>query len=135
MFASVIICLTSLAVLVWWLRREKASLAIPIAYLFALLFIHVPGAIAHMVGGDYLADTAATEIGIRYTAIGAVAFVVGVVYEMHGREVAYGAAAAMMLVLLTVGIALTGSAWSSTGSGRGRPPIPESRTADVLPSA
>jgi hypothetical protein len=65
--------------LVWWLRREKASLGIPIAYLFALLFIHVPGAIAHMVGGDYLSDTAATEIGIRYTAIGTVSFVFGVI--------------------------------------------------------
>ena len=79
MLTSVIICLASLVVLVWWLRREKASLAIPIAYLFALLFIHVPGAIAHIVGGDYLPDTAATEIGIRYTAIGAVAFVAGVI--------------------------------------------------------
>lgn len=79
MLASVIICLASLAVLVWWLRREKASLGIPIAYLFALLFIHVPGAVAHMVGGAYLTDTAATEVGIRYTAIGAVAFVMGVI--------------------------------------------------------
>lgn len=79
MFVSVIICLASLVVLVWWLRREKASLGIPIAYLFALLFIHVPGAIAHIVGGDYLTDTAATEIGILYTAIGAVSFVIGVI--------------------------------------------------------
>lgn len=79
MLASVIICLASLAVLVWWLRREKLSLGIPIAYLFALLFIHVPGAVAHMVGGDYLTDKAATEVGIRYTAIGAVAFVMGLI--------------------------------------------------------
>jgi hypothetical protein len=79
MFSSVIICLATLAVLVWWLRRDKVSLGIPVAYLFSLLFIHVPGAIAHLVGGEYLYNTQATEIGIRYTAIGAVAFVVGVI--------------------------------------------------------
>lgn len=79
MFSSVIICLATFAGLVWWLRRDKVSLGIPIAYLFSLLFIHVPGAIAHLVGGEYLYDTKATEIGIRYTAIGTVAFTVGVI--------------------------------------------------------
>jgi hypothetical protein len=79
MIASVIVCCGSLAVVVWWLRRKQASLGIPIAYLSALLFIHVPGAIAHIVGGEYLLDTEATEIGIRYTAIGAAAFMVGVI--------------------------------------------------------
>lgn len=73
--------------------------------------------------------------GFQTLVAGIAAFVVGVLYEVHGRDVAYAAAAVMMLVLLTVGIALAGSAWSSTGSGRGRPPVPESRTADVLPSA
>jgi hypothetical protein len=79
MISSVIICLATFAVLVWWLRRNKVSLGIPVAYLFSLLFLHVPGAIAHMVGGEYLYDTKATEIGIRYTAIGTVAFTVGVI--------------------------------------------------------
>jgi hypothetical protein len=79
MFSSVIICFGAFAVLVWWLRRDKVSLGIPIAYLFSLLFIHVPGAIAHLVGGEYLYDTKATEIGIRYTAIGTVAFTAGVI--------------------------------------------------------
>jgi hypothetical protein len=79
MFTSVIICVGTFAVLVWWLRRDKVSLGIPIAYLFSLLFIHVPGAIAHLLGGEYLADTEATEIGIRYTAIGTVAFAIGVI--------------------------------------------------------
>jgi hypothetical protein len=79
MLSSVIICLASFAVLVWWLRRDKVSLGIPIAYLFSLLFIHVPGAIAHLVGREYLYNTPATEIGIRYTAIGTVAFTVGVI--------------------------------------------------------
>ena len=79
MFSSLIICLATFTVLVWWLRRDKVSLGIPVAYLFSLLFIHVPGAIAHLVGGEYLYDTKATEIGIRYTAIGTVAFAVGVI--------------------------------------------------------
>lgn len=78
MLTSIIVCLASLAILIWWLRRKGESLGIPIAYLFALLFIHVPGAIAHLVGGDYLPEPEATEIGIRYTSIGAIAFVVGV---------------------------------------------------------
>jgi hypothetical protein len=79
MLLSIIGCLASFAVLVWWLRRKRESVGIPIAYLFALLFIHVPGAYAHLVGGDYLLDTDATEIGIRYTAFAAIAFVVGVI--------------------------------------------------------
>jgi len=69
--------------------------------------------------------------GFQTLVAGIAAFVVGVLYEVHGRGVAYASAAVMMLVLLTVGIALAGSAWSSTGSGRGRPPVPESRTVKV----
>jgi hypothetical protein len=43
-----------------------------------LLLIHVPGAFAHLIGGDILLDSNFTEIGIRFTAIGAICFVAGV---------------------------------------------------------
>ncbi len=54
------------------------SLGLPIAYLFSLLLIHVPGAFAHVVAGDFLLNADLIELAMRYTAIGAVCFVAGV---------------------------------------------------------
>jgi hypothetical protein len=79
MILSVVVCVSSFIILVMLLKREKNSLGIPIAYLFTLLFIHVPGAIAHILGGEGLSDSTFTEIGILQTAIGAACFVVGVI--------------------------------------------------------
>ena len=79
MLISIIICLVSFAILVWWLRRIKISIGLPIAYLFSLLFIHVPGAVANMSGVGDFGGIKATEIGIRYTALGVIAFVIGVI--------------------------------------------------------
>lgn len=78
MFLSIVICLISFAALVAMLRRDRLSLGIPIAYVFALLLIHIPGAFAHLAGGDFLTDSRYTELGIRFTAIGTFFFVVGV---------------------------------------------------------
>jgi hypothetical protein len=75
---SIVVCVAAFGWLVWLLRREQVSLGLPIAYLFALLLIHVPGAIAHLVGGGVLWDSDLTELGIRFTAVGSVAFVAGV---------------------------------------------------------
>lgn len=81
---SIVVCLTAFWVLTWLVRRNGHSLGLPIAYLFALLLIHVPGAIAHAFNnvsstqGTALSDPFYTELGIRFTAIGAVCFVVGV---------------------------------------------------------
>lgn len=80
MLVSILTCLISLLVAIVWLRENGTSLGIPIAYLFTLLFIHVPGATAHLVGEEYLSDTAATEIGIKYTAIATVSFLLGVIF-------------------------------------------------------
>jgi hypothetical protein len=74
----IFICLAALLALLWLLRRDKLSLGLPIAYLFSLLLIHVPGALAHVVGGDFLLNSDLTEIAMRFTAVGAVCFVVGV---------------------------------------------------------
>jgi hypothetical protein len=76
--ASILVCVAAFWVLVWVLRRERVSLGMPIAYLFGLLLIHVPGAFAHLVGGDVLRNSDLTELGIRFTAVGTVCFVAGV---------------------------------------------------------
>lgn len=75
---SIFICFAAFVGLVWILRREGVSLGLPIAYLFSLLLIHVPGAIAHLVGGNVLLASELTELGIGFAAIGASCFVAGV---------------------------------------------------------
>jgi hypothetical protein len=77
MIYSVSICIFSFFLLTWILRRGRLSVGLPIAYLFILLFMHVPGAIAHVLAEQYLAATEATAIGIWYTSIGAASFVFG----------------------------------------------------------
>lgn len=74
---SILVCLGSFVVLVWLLRRDGMSFGLPIAYLFSLLLIHVPGAYAHLIGGDSLFDSDLVGVGLRLTAIGAVCFVAG----------------------------------------------------------
>lgn len=79
MLLSVVICIVGLLWLVALLRRTQLSFGLPIAYLFTLLLIHVPGAIAHLMDADaVLQMPQLTEAGIRFTAIGTVCFVVGV---------------------------------------------------------
>jgi hypothetical protein len=70
---SIAICVASLFWLLFVLRRDSVSLGLPIAYLFSLLLIHVPGAYVNFED-DFSAFTA---IGIRLTAIASVSFVVG----------------------------------------------------------
>lgn len=82
MILSVCICLACFVLLVMLLRRNGYSLGLPIAYLFALLFIHVPGAIAHIVGSSKLTPDEFTETGIWFTAIGSISFLAGV-WVMH----------------------------------------------------
>ena len=75
---SIFICLGVFCWLVWMLRHSTVSVGLPIAYLFGLLLIHVPGAFAHLLGGDILGDSDFTGLGISFTAIGASCFVAGV---------------------------------------------------------
>ena len=74
------ICCAALIWLCWILRKDRVSLGLPIAYLISLLLIHVPGAFAHAVsdGNLYNRGSRVIEIGIYFTAIGSVCFVVGV---------------------------------------------------------
>jgi hypothetical protein len=77
MTIPVAICLISLVALMDLLRRDRMSLGLPLAYLGSLLLIHVPGAFIHAVDPGFLYGSRWTQIGIDYSAVGAVAFVGG----------------------------------------------------------
>jgi hypothetical protein len=80
MVISIFICLLAFVVLVQLVRTDSwsASLGLPAAYLFGLLLIHVPGAIAHSVSSSSLSDSEWTATGIHLTAIGSLCFIAGV---------------------------------------------------------
>jgi hypothetical protein len=74
----IFICLAAFLWLLGLLRRDRVSLGLPIAYLYSLLLIHVPGAFAHIAGRDFLLHSDLIEIGMRFTALGSMCFVAGV---------------------------------------------------------
>jgi hypothetical protein len=74
----IFICVAAFFWLLWLVRREGVSLGLPVAYLYSLLLIHVPGAFAHVAGRDFLLNSDLVEIAMRFTAIGSVCFVLGV---------------------------------------------------------
>ena len=74
----IFICLSAFLWMLWLLRRGRVSLGLPIAYLYSLLLIHVPGAFAHIAGRDFLFHSDLIEIGMRFTALGSMCFVAGV---------------------------------------------------------
>jgi hypothetical protein len=78
MILLILICLAAFSWLLWILRRHKLSLGLPIAYLFSLLLIHVPGAFAHIAGRDFLLNSDLVELAMRFTAVGSICFVAGV---------------------------------------------------------
>ena len=53
-------------------------MGLPVAYLYSLFLIHVPGAFAHVAGGDFLLNSDLTETAMGFTALGSMSFVVGV---------------------------------------------------------
>src|ERR1700675_49526 len=74
----IFVCLAAFLWLLQLLRRDRVSLGLPIAYLYSLLMIHVPGAFAHIVGRDFLFNSDLVEIGMGFTALGSLCFVAGV---------------------------------------------------------
>jgi hypothetical protein len=78
MASTILICFVAFLWLLWLLRKDGASLGLPIAYLYSLLLIHVPGAFAHIAGRDFLLQSELTELGMRFVAIGSICFVLGV---------------------------------------------------------
>jgi hypothetical protein len=74
----IFVCLAAFLGLLFILRRDGVSLGLPIAYLYLLLLIHVPGAFAHIVGRDFLLNSDLVELAMRFTAFGSICFVAGV---------------------------------------------------------
>src|SRR5580704_14177687 len=74
----IFVCLAAFIALLFILRRDRVSLGLPIAYLYLLLLIHVPGAFAHIAGRDFLLNSDLIEIAMRFTAFGSICFVAGV---------------------------------------------------------
>lgn len=75
---SAVLCVISL-ILVLFACRRGASVGLPIAYIAALLLIHLPGGIAHMwIGNALTATYQMTAIGFRVAAFAAIAFSGGV---------------------------------------------------------
>ena len=56
---------------------DRVSLGLPIAYLYSLLLIHVPGAFAHVAGADFLPNSDLVNVAMRYTALSTIFFVLG----------------------------------------------------------
>src|SRR5580693_3747392 len=75
---SIFVCLAAFLGLLFILRRDRVSLGLPIAYLYLLLLIHVPGAFAHIAGRDFLLNSDLVELAMRFTAVGSICFVAGV---------------------------------------------------------
>jgi hypothetical protein len=79
MVTSIAICIAAFFWLLFVLRHESMSLGMPVAYLFSLLLLHLPGAYVYTVCDfDFLDSTDFVEIGIRFTAFASVSFVAGV---------------------------------------------------------
>jgi hypothetical protein len=73
-------CILALAIVLTMAMRDRSTFGLPLAYTIALLFIHVPGALAYaasdgaysgMAAGDYPA------IGITLTLVGVCSFIAG----------------------------------------------------------
>src|SRR5262249_53073779 len=94
MTLSIIVCLSATLWLLWVLRRDRCSLGLPLAYLFALLFIHAPCAIAHVVGSDVLQHSDLTENSMVFTSIGTLCYVGGVYFMVRRSPIRVPAYAA-----------------------------------------
>jgi hypothetical protein len=78
MILSIVVCIAALFFLLWQLQRGGRTLGMPFAYLATLLLTQVPGAVAAVLGRDVIEGYDYIEIGIRYGAIAACCFVLGV---------------------------------------------------------
>jgi len=78
MILLIFVCLAAFLWLLHLLRADRVSLGLPIAYLYLLLLIHLPGAFAHVVGYDFLVNSDLIEIAMRFAALGSICFVAGV---------------------------------------------------------
>lgn len=75
---SIAICVAALLGVTLMMRRDRISMGLPIAYLFSLNLIHVPGAYAHAMRPELFSTTSYVAIGIWQTAVASVVFALGV---------------------------------------------------------
>jgi hypothetical protein len=90
MIPLICICICSFGWLIWLIRRNKLSLGLPIAYLYLLLMIHVPGAFAHIFGQGFLLNTGLTELAMNFVAAASVCFVAGVWWSRRSIQSSSG---------------------------------------------
>jgi hypothetical protein len=83
---SLLVCTAALLALLYLLRRDGVSLGLPLAYMGALLLIHMPGAFANLFSAQPTNSALLVREGIRLTAMGAVSFVVGVWIAHYRRS-------------------------------------------------
>jgi hypothetical protein len=74
----ILVCIGAFVWLVWLVRRDCISLGLPVAYLYSLLLIHVPGAMAYVFGADLFVNSDLVEIGMRFVDVASICFVAGV---------------------------------------------------------
>jgi hypothetical protein len=72
------VCLAAFCALVAIIRLDRISFGLPVAYLALLLINHLPGAYAHVVDQAILPFGDVTELGMKFTAVGSIFFVLGV---------------------------------------------------------
>jgi MFS family permease len=72
-------------------------------------------AVGMVVPADRQAGAQGVLGGFQTLVAGIAAFGVGVLYENFGRATAYATASISMVVIMAIGLALVGSAWSRTG--------------------
>ena len=83
---SLVVCSASYLALLALLRRNGPSLALPFAYMTLLLLNHMPGAAVPLLDPEFNAHITQVETGIRFAAIGAVCFVIGVWFARRNTQ-------------------------------------------------
>lgn len=77
LITSIFLCLGSFVAVVALVRHRSPSIGLPVAYLFQLLLIHVPGAVAHAMPWANLTWHRVSVIGAGCAAVAAVSFTAG----------------------------------------------------------
>jgi len=87
MIPLIFVSISAFGWLVWLLRKDQMSLGLPIAYLYSLLLIHLPGALANVLGPERVRYSDLVELGMRFVAVAAISFVAGVWLARSRRSV------------------------------------------------
>lgn len=80
MLVSLLLCAAAIAAAIALLQRHGQSFGMPLAYLFALAMIHLPGGLVHWLRPGALPGTLQTAEGLSITALSMLAFVGGMAW-------------------------------------------------------